>query len=93
MADGEMEWNESVFETILRLPAVDAAVDRVTSSVLGAAKASAPRKTGKYEGGIVVREKQSKHRKVNLITATDAKSLAVEAGTGNMARAARSARA
>ncbi|VXB75058.1 HK97 gp10 family phage protein [Pseudoclavibacter sp. 8L] len=93
MADGEMEWNEGVFETILNLPVVTNRVDTVAAGVMGTAKATAPVDTGDYERRIEMREKQAKHRKVKMVTATDPKSLYIEARTGNMARAARSARA
>lgn len=93
MADGELQWNEDVFDTILNLPVVENRVDTVAASVMGTAKATAPVDSGDYQRRIEMREKQAKHRKVKLVTATDPKSLAIEARTGNMARAARSARA
>ncbi|VXB32848.1 hypothetical protein [Pseudoclavibacter sp. 8L] len=92
MADGEMDWNEDVFRTILNMPVVDNRVDTVAAGVMGTAKATAPYDEGDYERGIEMREKQAQYRKVKRVTATDPKSLIIEARTGNMARAARSAR-
>ena len=45
--------------------------------------------TSAYHDGIVVRERDTAHRKTFRVVGTDAKTMLIEAKTGNLARALR----
>lgn len=61
-----------------------------TNKVAAIARSTAPEDSKAYKNGIKVAKKRQK-RVVGLVQATDPKSLIVEAKTGNLARAVRSA--
>jgi len=84
-----MQFNERYFDELLMSPGVDRLVGSITDGVAADARATAPVDTGDYKAGIVHTKKRTQHRIVHLVKATDAKSMLVEARTGNLVRALR----
>lgn len=84
-----MQFNERYFDELLKSAPVDGLVSRITDGIAADARATAPVDTGAYRAGIVRRKKTTAHRVVQLVVASDPKSLIVEARTGNLVRALR----
>ncbi|TFC30110.1 HK97 gp10 family phage protein [Cryobacterium sp. MDB1-18-2] len=86
-----MKFNESYFDELGNSAPVVALVVQAATDVADAAIASAPVDTGAYRDGIHVEVRRAAHRVVAVIVASAADSMIVEATTGNLARALRSA--
>lgn len=85
-----MKFNNAFFDEILSSGPVEAEVMKATNRVAAIARSTAPVDSGDYKAGIAVTKKHQK-RVVGLVQATDTKSMIIEARTGNLARAVRSA--
>lgn len=87
----QIEFTSGFFQMLFNEPAILAATLAVAEKVEDAAIASAPVDTGAYKRGIGIVEAKSRGgRTVYRVTASDSKSLLVEAKTGNLQRAGRS---
>ncbi len=82
-----VEFNDAFFEKLGKSPEVTALCVRKAEEIAAAARASAPRASGDYAQGIVVRVVERNRRNAALVVATDGKSMLVESFTGNLARA------
>lgn len=82
----EIEIDSGFFERLGTSPAVTALVVGVAERVAANARESAPVDSGAYRDSIGVSVKRQK-RSVALVTATDKKSMLIEAKTGNLVRA------
>ena len=87
-----VEFNPAFFDTIMRSAGVQRLTDAAAERVLAAAKASAPVETGDYRDGLHIEHYDAKYRRTTRVVGDDAKTLLVEAKTGNLARAMQKAR-
>lgn len=89
-----MEFRNGFFDELLRSPAVCEVVDEATERIAARARTTAPSEEGKrrneYRDGIVTAGKMQE-RYVGLVIATNERSMAIEATTGNLARALKGA--
>lgn len=83
-----MQFNDTFIGRLLVSAEVEGLVMDATEEVAEQARATAPVDTGAYRAGIVTAKKYQK-RVVGLVQATDPGSMAIEARTGNLARAVR----
>ena len=83
-----MQFNESFFRDLLVSAPVEDLVMTATEEVAAKARSTAPVDTGAYREKIITTKKYQK-RVIGLVQATDPGSLAIEARTGNLARAVR----
>jgi hypothetical protein len=88
-----VEFNNAFFEKLGQSPEVVALVTNITHDVAEIARKSAPvGETGDYKDGIEEEVFVHKQRRaVGWVKGTDRKTLLVEAKTGNLARAIRTA--
>lgn len=93
MARVRVDLNRSGIRDLLSAPGVRAELDRRAQAVAAAARASAPVRTGAYRGSIRVEVGVSPvdGRARAVVRADVAHATAVEARTGNLARALNSA--
>lgn len=87
-----IEFNEGFFDQVLNSSEVRAAVDLAAQRVVTEAKATAPVKTGAYRDSIHIEHEQAQHRQVAKVVADVDYGIYVEARTGNLARAVRTAK-
>jgi hypothetical protein len=85
-----VEFNEQFFKEMGRSAGVTALTVAAGERVLAAAIANAPRDQGGYIGGLTLRIKYQ-DRVVALVVGTDWKTMILEAKTGNLVRALKSA--
>ena len=85
-----MKCNNKFFDDLLSSPPVEALVVDAAERVANIARSTAPVDSGDYRNSIKVTKKHQK-RVVGLVQATDEKAMIIEARTGNLARAVRSA--
>ncbi|MGV9181814.1 hypothetical protein [Arcanobacterium canis] len=90
MAD-QIKFDPGFAESILRSPGIKSLINAKANAALHAAQASAPVDSGTYKKSIKISTRHSKHRDVAVIESDDKGALAIEARTGNLARALRSA--
>lgn len=83
-----MEFQNGYFDALLRSEGVRTAVDEATERVADKARTDAPSDSDDYKNGIGTGAKLQK-RYVGVVTANARHSMAVEARTGNLARAVR----
>lgn len=83
-----MQFNDTFIGRLLVSAEVEGLVMDAAEEVAAQARATAPVDTGAYRGGIVTAKKYQQ-RVVGLVQATDPGSMAIEARTGNLARAVR----
>lgn len=84
-------FNQKYFDAIMRSSGVQSLEREAAERVLARAKATAPYDTGDYQRGLRIRRAERKYRTAFLVEGTDWKTLLVEAKTGNLARALKSA--
>jgi transcriptional/translational regulatory protein YebC/TACO1 len=84
-----VHFNQKYFDQIMKTAAVDSMVKEKAEEALKIAKATAPVDTEDYKNGLKIEKAIHKYRDTYLGVGTDAKSLLVEAQTGNLARAIR----
>lgn len=89
MASTQIRFNPRFFDQILKSQQVAALTRVAAEHIRDRAKAAAPVDTSAYHDGIVVRERDTAHRKTFRVVGTDAKTMLIEAKTGNLARALR----
>lgn len=92
-AKAQIEFDESFFDDVLNSSQVRAMVDLAAERAAAQARASAPVDTGTYRDSIHVEHEQAAHRQIALVVADAPHAMYVEARTGNLARAARKAKA
>lgn len=83
---------ESFLDDVGHSGAVEMLVDSVARDVMAEARLSAPVKTGDYQRSIHVETVRTRHRTVAKVVADVPHALAVEARTGNLARALKRAK-
>lgn len=88
----DVEFNPRFFETILRQPKVEAAVDQAAERALAVAKATAPVDTGEYRDGLHIEHHDSRYRRAARVVGSDEKTMLIESRTGNLARALKAAK-
>lgn len=81
-----MQFNNAFFEELSRSPGVQAVTVEAANRVAATARSQAPRDSGDYAKGIVVRKKFQR-RVVALVEGTDPKTMLIESKTGNLVRA------
>lgn len=93
MASGKtvVEFNQSFLDGLLRSAGVQALEMQAAQRVLAQAQATAPVKIGDYKAGLHIERAERKYRTAFLVVGSDWKTLLVEAKTGNLARALKSA--
>ena len=86
-----MQFNEAFFLELGRSPAILAVCEQVAETIAAKARAGARAMadTGDYAESIHVERAEREGRAVFLVIADDPAALAIEARTGNLARAAR----
>lgn len=89
----QVDFDENFFDEVLNCAPVRAMVDAAANKALAEAKATAPVDTGAYRDSLHIEHRQSGHRQVAEVVADCPHAMGVEAVTGNLARAARKARA
>lgn len=90
--DTEFIPDPKFFETALRLPGVERLTDEAAGRALARAKADAPVDTAEYRNGLHIEHRESRYRRVALVSGSDPKTLLVEARTGNLARSLKAAK-
>jgi hypothetical protein len=83
----EVNFNESFFAQIMKSAGVEAMTKAKAEEALKIAQSTAPVDTGAYRDGLGVKKVSHKYRDTYMVEGTDAKTLLVEAKTGNLARA------
>lgn len=91
MADAKVEFDQGFFDSLMRSAGIQSLQQAAAQRVLAAAQASAPVKTGAYKRGLRIAKADHKYRTTYLVEGTDPHTLLVEAKTGNLARALKSA--
>lgn len=86
-----VEFNPKYFNAIMRAAGVQVLQREAAERVLAKAKATAPYDSGDYQRGLRIKKRASQYRDVYIVEGTDWKTLLVEAKTGNLARALKSA--
>lgn len=86
-----MRFNDSYIPGLGKSPAVVAIVRAKAEQIAAAARASAPVDTGEYRDSIHVEMESTPYRVVGKVVASSGHAMAVEARTGNLQRALRSA--
>ncbi len=84
-----VQFNEAFFVELGRSPAVVARLRAKAERIAAEARATAPKDTEAYTNSIHVEQAERNGRTVMLVIADDPGALAIEARTGNLARAAR----
>ena len=84
-------FNQKYFDAIMRSSGVQQLELQAAQRVLAAAQASAPVDTGAYRAGLRITKAERRYRTAYLVDGTDPKTLLIEAKTGNLARALKSA--
>lgn len=86
-----VEFNQSFFDSIMRSAGVQSMQQAAAERVLQRAKATAPVRTGAYRDGLHIARAERKYRTAFLVVGSAPHTLLVEAKTGNLARALKSA--
>lgn len=89
MGSTQIRFNPRFFDQVLKSQQVAALTRGASEHIRDRAKATALVDTGAYRDGIVVRERDTAHRKTFRVVGTDTKTMLIEARTGNLARALR----
>ncbi len=89
--DTRVEFNQKFFDQILRTSGVENLQRQAAQKVLAQAKATAPVDSGAYRRGLGIVRAERRYRVAYLVVGTDPKTLLIEAKTGNLARALKSA--
>lgn len=89
--DTYVEFNQKFFDEIMRASGVQILQKQVAEKVLTQAKATAPVDSGDYKRGLRIERAERRFRVAYLVVGTDPKTLLIEAKTGNLARALKSA--
>lgn len=87
-----MEFSNSYFEELGKSAGVTKLCTDAAEKVAAAARASAPVVSGDYRDSIHVEVRASNKRNVALVVADDWKALLIEAQTGNLVRALKTAK-
>jgi hypothetical protein len=91
MAGAKVEFDQAFFDGLMRTAGIQSLQQAAAQRVLAAAQASAPVKTGAYKRGLRITKAERKYRTAFLVEGTAPHTLLVEAKTGNLARALKSA--
>jgi len=91
MAGAKVEFDQGFFDGLMRSAGIQSLQQAAAQRVLAAAQASAPMKTGAYKRGLRIAKAEHKYRTTYLVEGTAPHTLLVEAKTGNLARALKSA--
>lgn len=86
-----VKFDQSFFDNMMRSAGVDSMCQEIARDVMATAKMSAPADTGDYRDGIIMRRRRSGYRNTWVVEGTDWKTMIIEARTGNLARALKSA--
>lgn len=87
-----MQFNNSFFEELGKSAGVTKLCTDAAEKVADAARASAPVVEGDYRDSIHVEVRSSNKRNVALVVADDWKAMLIEAQTGNLVRALKTAK-
>lgn len=87
----QLDFNQAYLDAVMFSPEVLRQQEALGRKVLANAKASAPVDTAAYKRSIKMTTVRRRHRNAVIVEATDPKSLMIEAKTGNLARALKSA--
>lgn len=87
-----MQFNDKFFDEIMKSAGVEALVKDAAERVLVTARRTAPVDTGAYRDGLAIDRKLAQYRVVYRVVGHDAKTVLVEAKTGNLARALKTAK-
>ena len=89
---GSIDFNPKFFNNIMKTAGVASLSKAAAEKAAKVARSTAPYKTGDYERGIKVVERDSRYRSTFQVVGTDWKTLLVESKTGNLARALKAAK-
>ncbi|WP_291053723.1 HK97 gp10 family phage protein [Herbiconiux sp.] len=87
-----VQFNDFYFDQILKTAEVEALSRESAEKALEIARQNAPVDDGDYKRGLHIEVKEAKFRKVVRVVGDDAKTLLIEAKTGNLARALKAAK-
>lgn len=82
-----VNFDDAVFENILRSAKVESLCEAKANAVLVVAQRNTPVDTGEYKRGLTVEKIGHAKRSTYMVVGHDAKTLLVESKTGNLAKA------
>ena len=91
--NGSIDFNPKFFNNIMKTAGVVKLSKAAAEKAAGIARATAPYKSGDYQRGIKVVQRDARYRSTWQVVGTDWKTLLVESKTGNLARALKAAKA
>lgn len=88
----EVNFKSEYFDNIMESAQIDSLSKAAAERALGTAKTTAPVDSGDYRNRLGLERRQSRFRGVWRVVGRDKKTLLIEAKTGNLARALKSAK-
>ncbi len=85
-------FNQAYFDSIMKSAGVQKLTDEVGERALSIAQSTAPVDKEDYKRGLKLEHYEARYRRTTRVVGTDAKTLLIEAKTGNLARALKQAK-